>query len=250
MKKIVLSVLVILLMVACGSKQEQQKVKEVNSMNNPLPGDSTRYGLACDGCTDSILVLLPYTGEDPDTFDIIEAHQQHRIYGRPHIGDDMAVVVDSAGKAVMLINMERLRGTWCFMATPTLRKREDMTPEMQQRMLQHMPDSILKKWMQPKEYTLKLKRDHTAMYFGGDYQQTSDDKKPVVYPEVKRYTEWHIWNGRLLLKADTIAGFSEEDDVPTIDTVDIQMLFKDSLVLRFHDQVKGFYRQKTNNPIK
>ncbi len=247
MKKFVFCALAIVLLAACGSKSAEGTGQNPEVLNDRLPGDSTRYGLACDGCTDSILVFLPYTGEDPDTFDIIEANQQHRIFGRPNIGDDMAVVVDSSGKAIMVINVEKLRGTWCFMATPTLRKREDMTPEMQQRMMQHIPDSIRKKWMEPKEYTLRLKRDHSAMYFGGEYNQTSDDRKPMVYPEVKRYTEWHIWNGRLILKADTIAGFSEEDDIPLTDTVDIQLLFKDSLVLRFHDQVQGFYRKKQNN---
>ena len=79
----------ILMMSACGSKQQQSVASDVAddaiSLQKNLPGDSALYGLACDGCTDSVLVFLPYSGGDPDTFDIINAFQQHHVYGRPRI---------------------------------------------------------------------------------------------------------------------------------------------------------------------
>ena len=58
----------ILMMSACGSKQQPPQEDVANdaiSMQKNLPGDSALYGLACDGCTDSVLVFLPYSGGDP-----------------------------------------------------------------------------------------------------------------------------------------------------------------------------------------
>ncbi len=55
---------------SCGSKQQQPNhdyADDAISLHKNLPGDSALYGLACDGCTDSVLVFLPYSGGDPDT---------------------------------------------------------------------------------------------------------------------------------------------------------------------------------------
>ena len=65
---------------------------------------------------------------------------------------------------------------------------------------------------------------------------------PVEYPSIKRYTDWHFFNGQLILKADTIAGFSKEGDVPEIDTVQIRLLTADSLILEFPDHTQSYYR--------
>jgi hypothetical protein len=46
-----------------------------------------------------------------------------------------------------------------------------------------------------------------------------------------------------VLKADTISGFSKEGAKPSIDTVDIEMLTNDTLILRFPDHVQHYYRQ-------
>ena len=73
MKKALLFLPIAAFMTACGSKQpkEDKVPNDAISMYKSIPGDSALYGLACDGCTDSILVFLPYSGGDPDTFDII-----------------------------------------------------------------------------------------------------------------------------------------------------------------------------------
>ena len=238
----------VLLTVSCHN---QQPAQENNSDNTPmlrrqLPGDSARYGLACDGTTDSILVFLPYSADRLDTFDIIEAHQQHRIYGRPHIGDEVAVIVnpEDTVEALMVINVESLRGTWCYMVSPTIRNVENMPKRMQQRMLEKTPDSLRKQWFTPREYSLRLKTDQTAIAYGGMQRQTTtDDMTPVEFPAVRRYTEWHLYNGRLILKADTISGFTKEGEQPVTDTVSIRLLFKDSLVLQFPDHEQSYYRK-------
>ena len=234
---------------ACGSKSAQEPkgvASDAISLVQNVPGDSALYGLACDGCTDSVLVFLPYSGGDPDTFDIINAFQQHRIYGRPHIGDELAVILnpEDRDEALVVIDMETLKGTWCYMVKPTLRTPEQMAKKMQRRMMERIPDSVKQQMLSPREYSLRLKRDNSVMVRGGMYRQTTtDDMSPVEYPAVTRYTEWHLYNGRLILKADTIPGFYKPGDVPTVDTVDIEALVDDSLILRFPDHVQHYYRK-------
>ena len=198
-----------ILMIACGSKQQHDMHTEAEAISlfQNEPGDSALYGLACDGCTDSVLVFLPYAGGDPDTFDIIDAFQHRRIFGQPHIGDELVVILnpEDSAEAYMVFNTED-------------------------------------------EYSLRLKRDNTVQVRGMQRRQTTtDDMSPVEYPAAKRYTEWHLYNGKLILKADTIAGFSQEGAKPETDTVEIEMLFRDSLVLRFPDHTQSYYRKKDEN---
>ena len=239
-----------LLMIACGSNQ-QPTVTDVAddaiSLRKNLPGDSALYGLACDGCTDSVLVFLPYSGGDPDTFDIINAFLQHRIYGRPRIGDELAVTVnpEDRDEALSVVNMEMLKGEWCYQVLPQLRTLESMHKRMQRRMIERMPDSLRQLMMTPREYSLRLKRDYTASARGGMRRRTTtDDMSPVEYPSIKRYTDWHFFNGQLILKADTVPGFSQEGDLPDIDTVQIRLLTADSLILEFSDHTQEYYRKQ------
>ena len=85
-KTLFLCFLASVLLAACGGRQQSFEGALTDIYKN-APGDSTRYGLACDGSTDSILVFLPYGATRLDTFDIINAFQNHQIYGRPYIGD-------------------------------------------------------------------------------------------------------------------------------------------------------------------
>ena len=247
-KPFFLFILTAIVLFACTSKQHQElaSASDAISLYKNQSGDAARYGLACDGCTDSVLVFLPYAGGDPDTFDIIDAFQQHRIFGMPHIGDELAVILnpEDSAEALMVFNMEVLKGTWCYMVTPTLRNIENMPQRMRRRMLERIPDSIKQQLLVPREYSLRLKRDNTVQARGGQYRQTTtDDMSPVEFPSVKRYTEWSLYNGKLLLKADTIAGFSQEGDKPETDTVVIELLMQDSLVLRFQDHTQSYYRK-------
>lgn len=251
MKKLILLAFVgALLTVACGTKQQQTAsdiADDAISLQKNQPGDSALYGLACDGCTDSVLVFLPYSGGDPDTFDIISAFQQHRIYGRPHIGDELAVIVNPEDReeAYSVVNMELLKGEWCYQVLPQLRTPESMHKRMQRRMIERMPDSLRQLMMTPREYSLRLKRDFTVTARGGQRRRTTtDDMSPVEYPTIKRYTDWHFYNGLLILKADTIAGISQEGALPETDTVKIQLLTEDSLILEFPDYIQSYYRKE------
>lgn len=250
MKKLIfLTFTAAVLTASCGSKQQQPNhdyADDAISLHKNLPGDSALYGLACDGCTDSVLVFLPYSGGDPDTFDIIDAFQQHRIYGRPHIGDELAVILnpEDHDEALSVVNMEMLKGEWNYMAYPKMRTLDHLTRRMQRRMIERIPDSVRQLMMKTREYSLKLKRDFTASARGGMRRQTTtDDMSPVVFPKIKRYTDWHFYNGLLILKADTVAGISQKGDLPEIDTVRIRLLRRDSLILEFSDHVQEYYRK-------
>ena len=229
------------ILTACGHKQAPPRDDAALSISlqKTIPGDSTRYGLACDGCTDSILLFLPYTGGDPDTFDIIEAQKHHRIYGRPHIGDELAIVVnpEKTDEALMVININMLQGQWCYKVTPTLRA------SLSGQARPPLPDSIRRRIMAPREYGIRLKRDYTAFSIGNLRPGNADAMSPVSYPDAKHYTSWRIHNGRIILKADTIPGLSQEM-VPESDTATIVLLRRDSLVLRFADHEQSYYRKK------
>ena len=237
MKKTLLFIVLATLFTACGNQQPKDAPGDAISLHENLPGDSAVYGLACDGCTDSILVFLPYSGGDLDTFDIINCRQQHRMFGRPHIGDALAVMVNPENRreAYSVINIGTLEGEWCYMVEPTLRTVDGKTPPL--------PDSIKKKILIPMEYCLKLKTDNTAS-MRGHMAMNGNAQSLAVYPEVRHYTEWYPFNGRIILLADTIAGFTKEGDKPVTDTVDIVWLMRDSLILRMGDKEQSFYRKR------
>ena len=238
MKKALFLLFACSLLAACGKKSQPQPHEQSISTFRNLPDDSAVYGLACDGSTDSILILLPLSGTDPDTFDIINAFQEHRLMGRPHIGDHLAVIVgnDSTREVLTTINMSTLTGQWNYMVTPTLRHRPDAS--------RPLPDSIRQRLLAPREYTLRLRNGGTAFAFGS-YQHKSNSMSPVDYPPLKHYTHWHLYNGRLVLATD-----SARNETP--DTATIVLLRRDSLVLRFSDHEQAYYRhkQQTTNSNK
>ena len=247
---ILLAAAATLLTVACSTKQEQPATDVADdaiSLKKNLPGDSALYGLACDGCTDSVLVFLRYSGGDPDTFDIINAFQQHRIFGQPRIGDELAVIInpEDRDEALSVVNMEMLKGEWGYQVLPQLRSAESLRKRMQRRMIERIPDSLRQLMLTPREYSLRLKRDYTVNVRGGMRRRTTtDDMSPVEYPALKRYTDWYFYNGMLILKADTIAGISKDGDVPDTDTARICLLTPDSLILDFSDHTQEYYRKE------
>ena len=136
----------------------------VNSAGQTLPDDSTVYGLACEGCTDSLLILLPLDGSDPDTFNIFNAQIQHKIFGRPTIGDQMAVIrnAQDSTTADLVINIDRLQGEWRYLVTPRLRRRLADSSALQQPV--NLPDSFVRRWLQPKEYGYDIFNSEDPFY--------------------------------------------------------------------------------------
>lgn len=222
---------------SCGSKNNGQDVDfGVVEYYTNAPGDSTLYGLACDGCTDSVVVVLPYSGGNPDTFDIIAAARNNRIYGEPHIGNRMALTVNPKNRkeARQVIVIDDLEKQWCFKVMPEISVA--------------VPDSERQQLMVPREYSYILKRDSQMRTTGNTLQTgTSDEQSPAEYPAIKQYNKWSIFNGKLILAFDMQNAITAENDTlagtitNTADTADIVMLTADSLVLRIRDGLHHFY---------
>lgn len=236
-----------LFMAACTTIPNQQAEEEVTHAYNveqPIPGDTTIYGLACEGCTDSTLIFLPFSGGDPDTIDILNARVQRRVFGRPEIGDQIAILLSAANKyeADMVINIDRLQGEWCYQVMPRLRPRAGVSADSIVQLPPDFPDSLRQKWFQPREYGIELRRDYTARPIGRERGNRERDNGPVVYPKLKRYGKWHIYNGHILLyetRRDTL-GIQQ---VIGTDTADIVFMRRDTLLLRFANNEQGYYRR-------
>ena len=243
---------VIIMTAACGNNHEGDVPQKRGHSNKELllEGDKTVYGLACEGCSDSTIVLLPNDGGDPVSYDIIDAFRNRKIMGRPHIGDWLGLVLNEEDSTVadLVINLDELKGTWCYIVMPKMRSFDKMPPKLQKRMMQDMPDSIRRSILKPREYGFSLKRQWTAQSVGYVRQRSSlADESPVVYPPLSYFTEWHIWNGKLVMTSGK-PQFSNDDAQITMtdihyDTCDIVYLRKDSLVLSSEGATRGYYRK-------
>ena len=247
MRKTILAVIAIGGWLFCNCSGKQTQVTEMNDDSlkvSAMTGDSAIYGLACDGCTDSVIVLLPHDGSDPVTYDILKAMRNKRVIGRPKIGDHLAVLLsqENPTEAVSVVDIDEMKGSWVYQVMPTLKK--SFIENAGKRDAE--TDSMIKKLMVPREYGFKLKRDKQVSNIGMTYRPTtSDDDNPVDYPPLTRYSEWHIFNGKLILvRAKNRIGNSQQDQQPAIkDTAEIVFMMKDSLQLRFKDEVRNYYRK-------
>lgn len=240
----------ILVGTSCSNKTEEPK-KTVGT-STKIKGDSTLYGLACDGCTDSVLVFLSGQGGDPVNYNIIDASKNRKVIGRPQVGDWVCLIVNGTDKkkADLVINLDRLKGTWVNLEKPWLRKRLD-APSLgnMDAETKHRIDSMIKVQLKPVEIGFALRRHYEARPVGMEYSRNKNQDNPVVYPTPKFYTEWHIFNGKLVLTEGALRMGSQRK-VKTkynSDTVDIVMMLRDSLRIRYKDgKEKGFYRKKTS----
>ena len=245
------AVMLTALTIGCDGNKADEQNSANDSVTTVLPGDSTIYGLACDGCNDTILVLLRDVTQDPDTFEILEASRNQLVFGHPRIGDQMAIVLehaDTTGNHVkpvarMVVDIDKILGSWCYMVTPKLRKRADIDKTMEQELLKKLPDSTLQRLLQPREYGFVLKNEHQAQPVGMIRTgNTTHDRSPVEYPTLKRYREWYLYNGHLILN-ETRRDSLGEQQLLNSDTADFVLLRLDSLVLRFRDGERSYYRK-------
>ena len=205
--------------------------------------DSTIYGLACDGCNDTVIIFLrtPYDNTDPDTLNILQATKRHRVFGRALIGDKLAIVRNPVDTTVadMVVVTEDLQAQWCYRVKPTLRQRADMST------LNNLisEDSLNLLLATEREYGFHLKDEGNAFPIGrGNRAATTDEEEAVVYPELRRYFEWHLYNGKLVLQMARTDSLQQRHLVIS-DTADIVELTTDTLVLRFADHEQGYYKR-------
>lgn len=250
LKNLMVLVAALSAMAACGNVKQSDKYADstVVSSEKNAPGDSTVYGLACDGSTDSVVVVLKYSGGDPDTFHILNAMRMHQVFGRVKIGDELAIILDADNKkdVNMMVDLDELKGSWCYQVMPHMRNIAGMPKRMQQMMQKHMPDSMMQSLMIPREYGFKLKRDFQSSPIGYVQQNAStDDMSPVEYPTLKWYNEWRIFNGKLILTQNTTKMMVDRKDKKIInDTAEILLLRRDTLTLKFNDgKVIGYYNK-------
>lgn len=218
------------------------------SLSQPAKGDSVIYGLACVGCTDSVVVLLPNAGGDPVTFNILEAKRMGRIYGTPDIGDWLGVLPRKKGSktAYSVVDLDELKGSWTYPVMPHLRDVSHLSKRQQARILANMPDSIVETYMIPRQYGFTLKRLGEARSIGRVPQaNTLEDDSPVEYPSVPFYTEWHPYNNRLILiQGKTVFQNTVLNAKEKRDTLEFVYLKDDSLALRNREgKIIGFHRQ-------
>ena len=178
---------VVALLVSCGGKNNDENSPTRGKMNDELKleGDKTIYGLACEGCSDSTVVLLPNDGSDPVYYDIIDATRNHKIMGKPKVGDWIGIVLNPEDSTVadLVINLDELKGTWCYVVMPKMRDYDKLSAKLQKRLMRDMPDSIKETFMIPREYGFSLKRQWTAQSVGY-VRESSLQESPVVYPRL------------------------------------------------------------------
>ncbi len=218
-----------------------------------VKNDSMVYGLTCDGTTDSVVVLWPFSG-DPITYSCIDAKQNGRIIGKPEIGDWVGVMKnpEDSTEARMVIDLDMLKGTWTYPVMPVMKELQNMSRRMQKRMMANMSDSIKETFFVPREYGFTLKRGHAAQPVGHIMRSNSlQDDSPVQYPEVKNYKQWYMCNGKLLLISGVphIMGDNKKKPVPNVvDTLEFKYMDNDSLILYQSGTTYHFHRKQ--NAIK
>lgn len=229
--------------ISCSAPQ--QPTAQLTETDNS--DDRTIYGLACDGCNDTIVLFLrlPYDGGDPDTLNILEAVKNRQIMGRPHIGDKLAIVpnLEDSTKADLVIVTEQLLSHWCYLVYPTLHHRADMAGDTDRQRLAQLPDSIKSLLNVPQEYNMDIRRDNIMLSYGDKFRPTtSDEESPVEYPAITRYNEWRIFNGRLIMTVSRKDSTDQRQVVRT-DTADILLLTGDSLQLNINGTIHNYYRK-------
>ncbi len=243
---------VLLSATACSNKDSNKSDPMAGHTNEEMKmtGDKTVYGLACEGCNDSTILLLPNDGSDPIKYDIIDAHNKKRVLGNIHVGDWIGVVLNKSDKHVAdeVVNLDELKGIWCYVVMPKMRNYENMSKKLQKRIMKNMPDSVKQTYLVPREYGFWLKRQWTSQSVGYISSQSSlEDESPVVYPQLGYFIGWHIWNGKLVVVSATPV-FNKNNTITTInprnDTCNIDYLGEDSLVLSDSDGARSYYRKK------
>lgn len=247
------SCLISCIAVSCGNSTEASAENADRVEESPIANDSMLYGLACDGTTDSTIIIYPFSGGEPLTFSCIDAYEAGRIIGKPTIGDWIGVVKnkDIDDEVDMVVNLDLLKGTWTYPVMPVLKDFKHLSKRMQLRMqkkaMAEMPDSVKEMYMVAREYGFSLKRAHVAQPVGNVFSgSTLEDDSPVEYPKVQNYRHWYTWNGHLILVSSKNSRIIEAKDShqdEIFDTLDFVSLTNDSLVLSHKGVRYGFHRK-------
>ena len=246
------------LLLACISCSKKPKATDSALTNqidatSMIKGDSMIYGLACEGSNDSVIIVYPFDGGDPVRYKCFNAFRENRIIGKPEIGDWIGLMLDPEEKntATMIINLDELKATWTYPVMPTFKDLQHMSKKMQKRMeaqmIANMSDSLKETYLIPREYGFSLKRNHVAQSVGYIRNSSSiDEESPVEYPAVKNYSQWFMWNGKLILvSSDRNMGNTQKKPKIVFDTLSFVSMTQDSLILMNHGKRIGFHRKSS-----
>lgn len=240
-------------LVSCNTKEMKDAEKPAYTVR--LQGDSAVYGLACDGCNDTIVVVLPEDNSDPVTYNIMEAKRRKRVLGKVQIGDRLCIVLNKKNKkkADVVVDIDKLAGIWCYIVMPKMRDAGQMSAKAQARMMNNMSDSLKETYLIPREYGFYLKRDCIASSVGYvDDNNALAQESPVEYPPLGYFTAWHLWNGMLVITSGTPSSKNNgQIDVKSLqnDTCSIDYLYGDSLVLSSDGVSRSYYRKENINDV-
>ena len=244
------------LFAACSSDKATKDLSNIQLESElKITGDKTIYGLACEGCNDSTILLLPNDGSDPVKYDIIDATRNHKIRGKIKTGDWICLITNKNDKRVadFVMDLDQLRGIWCYIVMPKMRDYNKMSKRLQARMMENMSDSLKETFLIPREYGFWLKRQWQAQSVGYVKESsTLAEESPVVYPQLGYYVAWGIWNGKIIIARGT-PKFSDTGQVSVTnmvnDTCDVDYLDADSLVLSSDGQSRSYYRKSDINDV-
>lgn len=221
-----------------------------------MAGDSTVYGLACKGSSDDAILLLPADGSDPVRYDIVSATRKNKVLGSVNTGDRIALVPNKkrANVADMVINLDELRGVWCYMVMPRMRQDGHEQEQVQNRTKDSMADSLSLSLLVPLEYGFWLKSQGEAASVGYIRELNAlADGNPVTYPSLDYFVKWQIWNGKFVMasgrpkydKDNTVDGYTDIK----YDTCSIDFLSHDSLALTDRNGTRGYHRKKDASEV-
>ena len=244
------------LFAACSSDKATKDLSNIQLESElKITGDKTIYGLACEGCNDSTILLLPNDGSDPVKYDIIDATRNHKVRGKIKTGDWICLLTNKHDKRVadFVMDLDQLRGIWCYIVMPKMRDYAKMSKRLQARMMENMSDSMKETLLIPREYGFWLKRQWQAQSVGYVKESsTLAEESPVVYPQLGYYVAWGIWNGKIVIARGT-PKFSDTGQVSVTnmvnDTCDVDYLDADSLVLSSDGQSRSYYRKSDINDV-
>lgn len=235
---------VVMAVFGCTDRVSEGDMSAIDKSQN-APGDSTIYGLVCDGTSDSTLVFLPNAGGDPITYNIIKATQKKLVFGTPEIGDWIGILVNPKKKneAILVVDLDQLKGTWTYQVMPELKESATKTKEQIEAELTDSMRAIL---FVPREYGFTLKRHGQASTVGHIFKGNSlTDESLVEYPPVRNYTGWHVFNGKLILVRDTMDMNMKRIPADKVqqDTALFVYMKTDSLALMGKNKITGFHRR-------
>lgn len=221
-----------------------------------MAGDSTVYGLACKGSSDDAILLLPADGSDPVRYDIVSATRKNKVLGSVNTGDRIALVPNKkrANVADMVINLDELRGVWCYMVMPRMRQDGHEQEQARGRAKDSMADSLSLSLLVPLEYGFWLKSQGEAASVGYIRELNAlADGNPVTYPALDYFVKWQIWNGKFVMasgrpkydKDNTVEGYTDIK----YDTCSIDFLSHDSLALTDRNGTRGYHRKKDASEV-